>query len=228
MAPTGLNKPTRTTTTQQAYSSVLEAILDGTLPAGAPLRLQDLSESLGMSMMPIREAIRQLESAGVIEVESHRGARVRAVSPHDLEDTYLTRITLEGILCRRAAENFTDQAASDARAALEQQKIQLLSGNISAARDAHKEFHYAIYRAAGSMWMLRSVEPVWNNSERYRAATMNDDDVLTLRRLEHERILEACVRHRPDDAMQALRLHLLSTVQHIDKVVSARLAKLAP
>jgi DNA-binding GntR family transcriptional regulator len=58
-----------------------------------------------MSMMPVREAMRQLESAGVIEHVPHRGARVREMSQADLIDTYRTRMALEGLLCRTAVNN---------------------------------------------------------------------------------------------------------------------------
>lgn len=225
MGISDLSAPKRVTTTQQAYEAILRAILSGDIPAGEPLRLKLLSERLGMSMMPVREAIRQLESVGVIEVQPHRGARVREVSTEDLEDTHRTRIVIEGALCHRAAQRFTAAAADAATAALDRHRRELRRRDFDAARDAHKEFHYTIYRAADSMWLLRTLEPVWNNSERYRAATMVSRDVFTRRRQEHEAILAACVEHDPDAARAALRAHLLSTVEHIDPDVARRLAE---
>lgn len=222
MTSAGIRKPKRTTL-EQAHNAILEAIINGGIPPGAPLRLQELSNNLGMSMMPIREALRQLEAIGVIEVTPHKGARVREISPDDLIDTYRTRITLEGLLCSRAAETFSVDDETAAREALERQRLALEEDDTLEARIAHKDFHYAIYRAAGSVWMLRSIELTWLNSERYRIASEQDGDQLTLRRQEHERMLEACIAHRPEQARQALRTHLISTVAHIDKSLAKRL-----
>ncbi|MGW6659554.1 GntR family transcriptional regulator [Rhodococcus sp. NPDC055024] len=223
MTATGVPKPKRTTTLEQAYNAILEAIFSGDIPPGAPLRLQELSDKLGMSMMPIREALRQLEAIGVIEITPHKGAKVREISADDLIDTYRTRITLEGILCSRAAENFDAADEAVAIEALERQRLALEAGDVSGARIAHKDFHYAVYRAAGSPWMLRSIELTWFNSERYRIASEQDGDQLTLRRDEHDRMLRACVTHQPAQARSALRTHLISTVAHLDKSLAKRL-----
>ncbi|MGW6659540.1 GntR family transcriptional regulator [Rhodococcus sp. NPDC055024] len=223
MAATEVAGSRASTTLDRAYNAILDAICNGDIPPGAPLRLHKLSEDLGMSAMPIREALRQLEAVGVIEMIPHKGARVREISSDDLVDTYRTRITLEGIACHRAAENFGPEDELAARYALEEQRCALEAGDVAAARLAHKEFHYSIYRAAGSPWMVRSIELTWLNSERYRVASEQDGDQLTLRREEHDLMLMACVAHQPDRARLALRGHLISTVAHLDKSCAKRL-----
>ena len=212
MSISGLSKPIRTTTTEQAFQAILSAILDGSLPAGTPLRLQALADSLDMSMMPIREAIRQLEAIGVVESAPHRGARVRPVSTADLADIYLARIVQEGSLVRLAAVRFDRAAAEECRAALHAQQAALDRGDVVAAREAHERFHFRIYETAGNQWLLRSVIPSWRNSERYRAATTADAATVRLRRREHERILEACIAHDADEAQRALHDHLRASV----------------
>src|SRR5690606_38223542 len=81
-----------------------EAIVAGDIPPGTPLRLIDLSERLGMSSMPVREAIRRLESIGFVTVLPHRGAFVRGMTLEDFEDTISTRRLLECECAARAAE----------------------------------------------------------------------------------------------------------------------------
>jgi DNA-binding GntR family transcriptional regulator len=219
----GLPKPKRSTTTEQAYNTILSAIVDGSIPPGTPLRLQDLADSLGMSMMPIREAIRQLESIGVIESNPHRGARVCPVSPEDLGDTYLTRIIQEGHLVRLAARRFDRAAADECWAALDAQRDALARGHLAEAREAHQRFHYRIYKAADCHWLLRSIAPTWHNSERYRAAGTADPETVRIRRHEHELILKACIDHDPDKAHKALHDHLLNTVRALDPDLADRL-----
>lgn len=211
------------TSTDKAYHAILESILSGEAPPGSALRLHDIADTLGMSVMPIREALRQLGTVGVVEITPNKGAQVRGLSSEDLIDTYRTRIALEGILCHRAAANFTPDDESAATAALEEQRQALEDSDYPAARIAHREFHYTLYRAAGSTWLLRSIEPSWLNSERYRIASEYDGDMLTLRRAEHDAMLRACAHHKPQDAQVALRTHLLTTVGHIDKSLEKRL-----
>ncbi|NEA30723.1 GntR family transcriptional regulator [Streptomyces sp. SID13031] len=217
--------PARTTTADQAYNTVLAAILDGSIPAGAPLPLQQLAKDLDMSMMPVREAIKQLEATGIIEVEAHRGARVRPLTDDDLIDTYLTRIVLEGALVRQAAEGFDDEAAQLARDALDAQQLALRLGDKAGARKAHEDFHFTVYRAAESSWLFRSISPTWLNSERYRAAGLYDPAEVDIRRREHELILDHCVAHDPAAAYQALKSHLLSTVQGVNAEAAERLSE---
>jgi len=218
--------PTRTTTADQAYNTILAAILDGSIPAGAALPLQQLAKDLEMSMMPVREAIKQLEAIGIIEVEPHRGARVRPLTEDDLIDTYLTRIVLEGALVRQAAENFDVEVARTAREALDAQQLALRLGDLAGARKAHEDFHFTVYRAAGSRWLFRSIGPTWHNSERYRASALADPTEVDIRRREHELILEQCLARDPDKAYLALKAHLLSTVEGVNGEAASRLTEL--
>jgi len=81
-------------TASQAVTRVLlDAIVDGRIPPGKTLRLQEISDQLGLSMMPVREAIRQLAALDLVGIEPRRGARVRAMSVEDLQDTYLVGCT---------------------------------------------------------------------------------------------------------------------------------------
>jgi DNA-binding GntR family transcriptional regulator len=221
-----LRAPARTTTADQAYNAILSAILDGSLQPGSALPLQSLAKDLGMSMMPIREAIRQLESIGIIEVEAHRGARVRQLTDEDLIDTYLTRVVLEGALVRRAAESLDADTGRAAREALDTQQLALRLGDRAGARRAHEEFHFTIYRAAGSQWLFRSIAPTWHNSERYRAAALADPVEVDLRRQEHELILEKCLDRDPTGAYEALKAHLLSTVRDFHVEAADQLTKM--
>ncbi|QDC25714.1 GntR family transcriptional regulator [Georgenia yuyongxinii] len=215
-----INTPERVTTTSQAYNAVLTAILDGSLKSGQSLSLKGLSDSLGMSAMPIREALRQLEGIGVVEIIPHRGARVRPLSLDDLVDTYDARIPLERALIRRTAARMDDATAVRARAALDRQAEALATGNFAAARSAHEDFHLTLYRAAESPWLFRLCKQVWLNSERYQALTMTEYAHVHERRLEHQAILDACQTHQPDKAEKALERHLTRTVTFLSSAMA--------
>src|SRR6476619_121556 len=84
-----------------------EAILNGDLPAGARLRVRDLAEQVGTSVMPVREAIRRLEEAGLAEREPHKGAVVKTLTLEELVHVYDGRRLLEGEAARLGAERIT-------------------------------------------------------------------------------------------------------------------------
>jgi DNA-binding GntR family transcriptional regulator len=201
-------RPIYATLADAATAQLHEAILVGELVGGTALRLTDLADSLGMSMMPVREAIRRLEALGLVEVIPHKGAWVRELTLDDAHDTHDMRMLLEVTAIERAAARFTDQDAEQARAYLERHVRALEAGDHAAARQAHTDYHFAMYAAAQSRWLLRALEPVWQNGERYRFAGTRSPGSRARIAQEHEAILAACVARDPSAAAEALRGHI--------------------
>src|SRR5438093_22182 len=81
----------------------------GDVAPGGRLRIEDLAELLEMSPMPIREALRRLDSAGLVEHVPHRGARVAELSLPDLREVYEARLALEPLAVQQAAVRFTSE-----------------------------------------------------------------------------------------------------------------------
>lgn len=201
------------TLAEKAFDSMHRAIITGQLPPGARLPIEDLAEVLHMSPMPIREAVRRLDAAGLVENIPHRGARVTELSVIDLAEVYEVRMALETQCIRRAAERFT---ADDERTARD--RLAELHGlpedDVARTSSAHEAFHFALYAAAGSAWLLRMIRPVWETSERYCLA------IPTARQLrdrtgEHDVIVDACAAHDPQRAAAALHDHLATTANHV-------------
>ena len=96
------------TMAEYALEQLREAIIIGELPAGTPLRLDELARSLGMRISPIREAVRQLEALGLAKHVPHQGARVLDFDVEELRDLFQVRLALESLAVRRAAERFTE------------------------------------------------------------------------------------------------------------------------
>jgi DNA-binding GntR family transcriptional regulator len=223
LMPTG---PTsRRTLAEAAAAELHDMILSGELPPGTPLRLVDLAKRLQMSQMPVREGLRRLEALGLVDVVPHRGAWVRELSMDDLLDTHKTRLALESLAVREAAARFTEADAVRAAEALAEQVRLIKAGDHVAARAAHTEFHFAIYRAGGSRWLPRSIEPVWQNSERYRFGVPRNRAKIEQARLEHQAILDACIARDVDRAEAALRTHLDGVLQRVTASMLARTRK---
>lgn len=208
------------TMAEVAAAELQEAILTGELAPGAPLRLEDLARSLGMSISPVREAVRRLETLGLAAHVPHRGARVTELAIDDLHDTYEARLALETLAIRRAAARFAEEDAQRASAYLDEYAESHRRGDSRAARRAHADFHFALYAASGSDWLVRLIRPAWENCERYRALSLEGRS-LRQRRVEHEEILAACARHEPDEAAERIRLHLSLTANLVARRMGA-------
>jgi DNA-binding GntR family transcriptional regulator len=193
------------TLAERAFATLHEAIVTGVLAPGERLPIEELAEVLEMSPMPIREALRLLDSVGLVENVPHRGARVTELSIDDLREVYEARLALEPLAVRHAAENFTDADAALAKERLEAHVKAYRQREVRLIWSTHTAFHFALYDAAHSRWMSRLIHPLWETSERYRFAMLPVRVNLDQRRLEHERILQACIEHKP--AVAALELH---------------------
>jgi DNA-binding GntR family transcriptional regulator len=197
------------TLADRAFGALHDAIVTGALAPGERLPIEELGEALGMSAMPIREALRRLDAAGLVENIPHRGARVTELSIADLADVYEARLALEPLAVRRAAERFTP-----AHAAVASERLAALAAlpddNSPETWAAHTAFHFALYDAAESIWLGRLIRPLWETSQRYRLA-VTVARKLDARRAEHDTILRACVEHDADLAADSLRSHLITT-----------------
>ena len=209
------------TLAERAFSALHEAIVTGVLAPGERLPIEELAEVLEMSPMPIREALRLLDSVGLVENIPHRGARVTELSIGDLREVYEARLALEPLAIRHAAENFTQDNAQFATERLAAHVRAMKQREPGPIWSTHTAFHFALYDAANSRWMSRLIHPLWETSERYRFAMLPVRMNLDKRRVEHERILQACVDHDPDAAARELHNHLARTANLIANQMGA-------
>jgi DNA-binding GntR family transcriptional regulator len=207
---------THRTLAERAFAALHEAIVTGVLQPGERLPIEDLAEPLQMSPMPVREALRRLDAAGLVENVPHRGARVTELSVDDLREIYEARLEIEPLAVRHAAERFSAQDEAAARAALDRHVKGYRRGDVNETFTAHTAFHFALYAASGSRWLMRLIEPVWESSQRYRMALPpRYRRALEERRLEHERILQACIAHDVETAERELYDHLVETANRV-------------
>jgi DNA-binding GntR family transcriptional regulator len=219
LADEGSNRGHRTLA-EKAFDTLHAAIITGQLRPGTRLPIEELAEVLEMSPMPIREAVRRLDAAGFVENIPHRGARVTELSVTDLAEVYEARLALEVLAIRRAAERFDAERALTARQRLDELN-QMSDDNSAATSAAHAAFHYALYDAAASAWLLRLIRPVWETSERY-CLEQPQCRQLAARAGEHAAILDACVAREPDRAAVALHDHLATTANSISEAMGGQ------
>lgn len=201
------------TLADRAFATLHEAILVGRLEPGRRLPIEELASALEMSPMPVREALRRLDAVGLVEHVPHRGARVTQLSVADVTEIYEARLALEPLAVRHAAERLSDDDAARARAAFDA-LARVARRTTVRTWPAHTEFHFSLYRAARSRWLMRLIVPLWESAERYRMATWPRGR-LDIRQAEHEAILEAVLARDPETASERMRDHLATTANEL-------------
>jgi DNA-binding GntR family transcriptional regulator len=188
------------TATEHVLERVRTAILAGDLPAGETLRQEDLAERLGVSRMPVREAIKRLHSEGLVEVLPSRRVRVAALSRAEIEDIYDMRAALEPLAVRLAVPRLTKAQLRDAAHALEAAEDEEDADTFGVRNAA---FHLALMNPCERPRLLAGIASLLDLSDRYQRAALRDGEHNALVRAEHAALLEAA---RTGDADEAARL----------------------
>jgi DNA-binding GntR family transcriptional regulator len=193
------------------YQRTRRAILTGDYAPGSPLRLQELATRSGVSMIPVREALRLLEAEGFVESVPNRGARVAPLSMDDMLDVYRTRLVLEVEALAQAFPNITPAVLAKAHR-LNNKIVRQFAQKGYAEYEDHRAFHFTLYEPSGSKWLMRLIGIVWDHTERYRRQGASKVTPQSARE-EHELILERLANRDADGAVEALRIHLERSVQ---------------
>ncbi|GAA1888870.1 GntR family transcriptional regulator [Williamsia serinedens] len=134
----------------RAYSSIRAAILDGSYGPGARLGEAELAQLTEASRTPVREALRQLEVEGLVEVLPHRGARVSAFTADDLDEIYDLRMTLEAFAAGRAATRITAESTDRMAELCDEMEAAAAAGRLDAVAAANVAFHDIVREASAS------------------------------------------------------------------------------
>ena len=200
-----------TSSVELVYQRTRRAILTGDYAPGSPLRLQELAARSGVSMIPVREALRLLEAEGFVESVPNRGARVAPLSMEDMLDVYRTRIVLELEALRQAIPMISPTILAKARK-LNNKIVRQFEQKGHAEYEDHRAFHFALYEPSGSKWLLRLIGIVWDHTERYRRVGASRVTPASARQ-EHELILDLIESGDADGAIKALQHHLEHSVE---------------
>jgi DNA-binding GntR family transcriptional regulator len=198
------------TKTDTVCDALTEAITTQRLKPGEWIRNSDWANRLGVSAIPVREALRRLEAQGLVEIDAHRGARVTSQTDAHIEETYLIRIALETLAARLALETATpaelQDLIRDVEALTADLERNLAAGDSPAAIRSNHAIHMAVYRASKRPRLVAMIENLWatypfgtNALSAERAATMVE---------RHRRYLEVLRTGDPERMAQETELHI--------------------
>jgi DNA-binding GntR family transcriptional regulator len=179
------------TTAQHALGGLRREIVDGALAPGARVVQEDVAERLGVSVAPVREALRILEQEGQVTYRPRRGYFVTELRLADLREIYDLRRVLE----ERAARQALGSLDADALARIEQAARDCVtaaeSGDVAAELEANRRFHFGMWEAPGGVHQMRLIRLLWDSTEAYRAMYYNAPAERRRAARAHERILAA-------------------------------------
>lgn len=198
-------------TLQQAVADDLRnAILQGRLSAGARLIQGVIASEYGISPIPVREALRQLESEGLVQSIPHRGSIVASLSQSEIEDLYDVRIALESLATRLAVPR-ADEADFNRLHAL----LIRMDSERDLARwlDLNSEFHRGMYAPSNRSHLCSLIDNLRRNTERYLRLYARNMKRLKEAQVEHRRIFDGYRRGDANAAASALEDHLKNTLR---------------
>ena len=200
----------------QVFENLERDILSGKYERGDVLTETRLSDELGVSRTPIREALRRLEQEHMIEIGS-KGAVVVGISEDDIDIIYEVRSRIEGIASRLAAERASAEDVDGLRQTIELQEFYTAKGNAEKIKNEDNDFHKMIYDLSGCMPLADTLESLHKKVVKYRRASLSDSSHSEEALAEHRAIMEAIASHDADAAESATILHVENARARIKK-----------
>jgi DNA-binding GntR family transcriptional regulator len=197
---------------ERTYNSMRAALLDGDYLPGQRIYEGAVASQLGVSRIPVREAIRRLQQDGLLDVRPHYGIYVATIPPEEIEDIYRIRGVLEGTAAALAAERMSDAAIAELAEIIEQQRIVAESAE-SLPREPVSviqadRFHHAIHVGAQSPRLLVVLEQIYAQVTHFRNLTLRLPGRAQVSAAGHAEIFEAIKRRDSDEAERVMRGHI--------------------
>lgn len=211
------HRPRFRTATEFIEAALRDAILSGAVPGGAPLRQEDIAAAFGVSRMPVREALRQLEARALVEFHPHRGAVVAEISAADMADIGAIRAALEPAALRASLPHLTAADLDLAADLVAEMDAETDAGRMG---ELNRRFHMTLYARCGLPRLLGLVEQHLAAVDRYLRFQMAALDYNRPSQEEHRALLAAC---RTGDAEAACRV----VVAHVEQAQVSLAAFLA-
>jgi DNA-binding GntR family transcriptional regulator len=193
------------------------AILEGRLKPGEWLRQERLAQELGVSQMPVREALKELAAEGLIEHVPYRGVRVIEFDLDDVADLYDHRAFLEGRAAAVAAVIITDEEIAELKQLQSQMEMNLAPEKLSVYRDLNRRFHHIIFTASHREYLIRTLTQMWavfptmliGNFAATADNPLPERDNPDIN--EHHALINALEKHDGVEAERVLKAHIMET-----------------
>lgn len=197
----------RSNGTPSLRDQIEEAIVSGTYRPGDRLEEQSLAEQYGVSRTPVREALRQLQEAGLVDIKPRRGAAVTIVGPSELIHMFEVMGGLEAMAGRLASRRLDEASKKELLDSHEACRAAVNQGS-DAYYYENERFHMAIYKASGNPFLEEQARALHRRLKPYRRIQLRSLNRIEQSFAEHDRIVTAIVNGNSSEAEQALWDHI--------------------
>ena len=191
------------------------------LPAGTRLNQEQLARQLGVSRMPVRDAINDLIAEDLVETVASGGAVVRALTANDLRGVYEVRLALELPAVRQVALHGSGPWRAELGAIMDSHQSLLQESRLEELHRLDRDFHWAIYRATGNRFIGRALTPVWSHISRAMFGLLAVESYAAIAWAEHHSITDALLAGDADRAAAVMEVHVRNGADRLLQVMDA-------
>jgi DNA-binding GntR family transcriptional regulator len=206
------------TARQMALEIIRERIISGHLKPGARLDVETLSQEIGISHIPIREALGALEAEGLVMISPHRSIRVADLTPEMLQEIYAIRLRLEPFAAGIGALRITEPELQEMERLLK--RMRSLTEELENAEEdqeilelsrVNRTYHFVLYKASGLLRLCRILSVLWDDSQRYIMTYIQQRSWRSRALYEHEAIYNAVLQRDIAEVERLITVNLEST-----------------
>ncbi len=201
----------------RVFHRLREDILSGKYNENDELKEVTIGEELGVSRTPVREAFRQLELEGLIQIVPNKGAYVTDITEKDVKDIYMIRSLLEGLCARWATENISDEQMEEMEENVYLAKFHAQKGHYDQLAALDNRFHEIMYEACNSKMLEHQLKDFHDYVLRVRRKTLANVNRGTKSNEEHEQIMEAIKAKDADKAEKLANMHMINAYENMVK-----------
>jgi DNA-binding GntR family transcriptional regulator len=195
------------------YQEIRQRILDGKLLPSSTLNQEQLAATLEVSTTPLREALRRLETEGLVRSTAHRDITVASLSLEEFTSLWEVREELDAMAVALAARRYTPDDRERMRSAAEAMSK---DGDHHRNVELNREFHTAIYYACHNLVLIELLNVLWDRADRYRRLITATSSA-TGTALEHQTLLGLVLDRRAKEAARLMRGHLRQSGELIEQ-----------
>lgn len=212
--------PKRQTLGADVYSQIRELLISGQMMPGEQISLRTTASALGVSVMPVREAVYQLVAEQALEVTPNRAIRVPRITVSQFLEITAIRIHVEGLAAQRASQACTPSLLAELKACNDELSREMGRKDPAAPRliGLNKTFHFSVYRAAGMPILLQMIESLWLRIGPILNYDLRSGSTRVRERIaakHHARLIEALERRDAEGAHEALKGDIDSAARYI-------------
>jgi DNA-binding GntR family transcriptional regulator len=218
-----MNEPLSRTMTGQIMARIREKIIAGDYSPGAPLLQDSIAAEFGVSKIPVREALVQLRSEGLVDIFAHRGFQVRPVSLAEMREVFNLRFAIEPAAVAEGARHATAEDRAAAAAALSALNRALADGDLRSSGDLNSEFHIRLIVPRVQLVTSETLARLHTLSQRYVRMHLRPAGRVKRAVKEHTALYEVWAAKKVKEARRLCEAHIKETCEELSEALSPKL-----